>query len=59
MKRGWFSDRDADAPYAKYPWRPYLQLDGMCLSLDNWFRTEEECDAFLRTDVIGQGMWPG
>ena len=50
--RGWYAEQDEDG------WRGVLQLDGYVATLDGpWFRTEVECDRWLRTEVVGRGMW--
>lgn len=59
---GWFAERvRPDDPYysEKYPYRATLQIRGGGTSLDAFrFATEAECLAFIREDVIGQGLLP-
>lgn len=53
----WFSDiamRDQTHQH-DYPWQPCLQLDGMCLSLEIWFASKDECDQFILSDVVNAG----
>lgn len=59
-RRGWFADYDDD-PGSDWHglWRPYLQLDGICLPLHIGFDGEEACGAFIRDDVIGKGSLNG
>lgn len=54
--RGWFADGSDDAPKG-YPFQPCLQLDGMCMSSTVWFQTREECEQWIRENVIGQRMY--
>ncbi len=57
MKRtGWFADTSDDAP-KNFPYQPCLQLDGMCMDFDIWFATREECEEWIRKEVIGQEMF--
>lgn len=61
MVDGWFADVPAvdewaDAPSPESPWRPYLQLDGIRVSMNVWFRTEDDCTQFIREEVLGKGM---
>lgn len=53
---GWFADIDKEAR-SDYAYQPCLQLNGMCLSFDVWFATEEECLDFIHNEVIGQVMY--
>jgi len=53
--RFWFSDiamRDQPHP-EQHPWQPCLQLDGFCLSIEMWFASKDECDAFIQSDIVG------
>lgn len=59
-KHGWFSDTEAeDAPgYSPaYPWTPCLQLDGWCPTIGVWFATKEECDRFIKDNLLGQRLY--
>jgi PadR family transcriptional regulator, regulatory protein PadR len=58
-RRGWFSDIDPEeAPSETHQWQPCLQLDGWCPNFDVWFASKEECDDFIRRDILGQPMLP-
>jgi hypothetical protein len=49
---GWFADLDRDAD-SRWPWRPCLETgDGLVPSLDMYFATEKECEAFIRDTII-------
>ena len=50
MDEGWFADHCEDAPGA-FPWQPCMILDGICASVDIWFRTEAECVDFIRSTL--------
>jgi len=48
----WFADVDEDTEPG-FPWRPYLQLHGMCIPLETIsFSSKEQCEDFIRTDVL-------
>jgi len=49
----WFADEDEDEP-PPYRWRPYLQAgSSMCLPLEGiWFGTKEQCEEFIRDEVL-------
>lgn len=51
--RGWFTARDADTDVRR-PWRPYLLLADTCPGLDVTFRTQADCETFIRDVLIGQ-----
>lgn len=53
---GWFADIDSDQT-GEYRWQPCLQLDGWCPPLPVWFKTEQDCLDFIRTEVISQGIY--
>lgn len=58
---GWFACNEGDETEVSnpdFPWQPVLQLPGHQVSLDIWFRTEDECLRFITTDVIGKGLFP-
>jgi len=59
-RKGWFSDAVPDgAPSDRYQWQPCLQLDGLCLSMDDvWCPSKEDCDHFIRTEIVGKPMLP-
>lgn len=57
-RQGWFSDVDNEDGVGEYRWQPCLQLDGWCPSMPAWFRSKEECDAFIRDEIIGKEMLP-
>lgn len=53
---GWFAEFDREAS-AGVPWRPVLQLDGgHAPDLDIWFASQQECEDWIRDNVIGRGM---
>ena len=55
-KRGWFAEIDDEAA-TEYKWRPVLQADGWLGELgDIWFRTEQECLDWIKTEILGHGM---
>lgn len=58
MNTGWFADiADAEdnAP-DDFPWAPFLQAAGGCFPLPIYFNTQAACEAFIATDVLGQGL---
>jgi hypothetical protein len=52
--RGWFAEPTHETP--AYPWQPTLQTDGLCLSLTVWFETKDECEAWIRANVLDAEM---
>uniref|UniRef100_UPI003F493582 hypothetical protein n=1 Tax=Streptosporangium sp. CA-235898 TaxID=3240073 RepID=UPI003F493582 len=59
MKRsdnGWFAEWDRETTNGG--WRPVLQLDGHAPDFDIWFSTKQECEDWIREEVIGCGMLP-
>lgn len=52
---GWFAEFD-DEVVLPGRWRPVLQLDGHAPDFDIWFPTKEECEGWIRTQVIGRTM---
>ena len=63
MKTGWFADiANVDDPLLKsdgYRWQPCLQLEGgHCPAFDVWFATKEECERFIKDEILGQGVYP-
>lgn len=59
--RGWFADpgdTDEDGYDPTHPWRPYLQIDGACIQLSIWFATKDECERFIREEVLGKPLLP-
>lgn len=58
--QGWYAEEDEDVRDEGKPmWRPVLQLNGHVMTCDGpWHLTKDECEAFIRQDVIGKGMWP-
>ncbi|MEV1245119.1 hypothetical protein [Nonomuraea sp. NPDC049750] len=55
---GWFAEFDREAT-AEYAWRPVLQTDGgLAPDFDIWFATKEECEKWIRENVIGCEMLP-
>jgi len=57
-RKMWFADIDEDAPPGS-PWRPYLQLDGCVAVVENWFDTKEDCEWFIRENLLGTGWMDG
>ena len=56
-RRGWFAERDDEAPAESHKWRPVLQADGWLGELDGiWFETEAECIEWINTQVLGHGL---
>lgn len=55
---GWFAcfERGDEAVSDEYPWRPVLSLGGYMVSTDSWFKTEDECLDFIRTQILGQPL---
>lgn len=51
--KGWWAEEDCEEDQG---WRPVLQLDGYVATFDIWFRTEQDCEDWIRTSVIGAGM---
>ena len=54
----WFADRvtadDYDGVITEgYPWRVFIQLQGMVDHLSGQFATREAAEAFIRDDVLG------
>lgn len=63
MRRtGWFADvcnDDAETdPVTLVSWQPCLQVDGAVHSFDVWFASREDCEAYIREEIVGQGMLP-
>jgi len=54
--RGWFADRSDEMPGH---WAPHLQTDGLILPVSVWFDTREQCEAFIRAELVGQGWVDG
>lgn len=55
--RGWFARLgDDDDAFPGY-WQPTLQLDGLQVPSGIGFTTEEDCLDFIRTEILGKGMW--
>lgn len=56
---GWFADIDLDMDIPGFNrWVAVLQVPGCCFPLPVWFRTKEECERFIREEVVGQPMLP-
>lgn len=54
-ERGWFADID-DPPPDGFPWTPCLQVSGAVHAFDVHFKTREECEQFIREEILGAGM---
>lgn len=60
-RTGWFADpgdMDEDDYDERFPWRPYLQTSGACVPLRLWFATKEDCERFIRDEVLGKELLP-
>jgi hypothetical protein len=54
-RQGWFSDIDPDTAIDDtFRWQACLQLEGWCPTIDVWFDTKEDCDTFIRDEVVGK-----
>jgi len=50
---GWFADIEDEGDY----WQAFLQNDIGCFPLDGiWFQSKEQCEEFIRTDILGKEM---
>jgi hypothetical protein len=52
----WFAShhQDGDGKFpAGCPWRAFIQLPGMVDHLDTWFSSQEDCEVFIRDDILG------
>jgi len=47
----WWAEKSDELE--KFPWCPTLQTDSSCFSLPVHFATEQECEAFIREEVLG------
>ena len=54
----WFAERDSDGYDPRWQWQPTLQGSGFCLSLPVHFATKQECEQFIRDEVIGADADP-
>lgn len=55
---GWFADlSDAEDRDPGFPWQPFIQITGGCLSLDARFKTEEECMTFISSEILAHGIY--
>jgi len=58
---GWYACDcvdDEEPPVDPYGWHPVLQNDSENLHIEIWFRTKEECVAYIKTQIAGYGMYP-
>jgi hypothetical protein len=58
LVRGWFADTDI-GPGGKRLWQPNLQVNGAILPLPVWLDSREECEDFIRRELVGQGWIDG
>lgn len=58
-RKMWFADIDEDAADNRYPWQPILQLDGWVTRATVWFATRDECEAFIRENLVNTGWMDG
>lgn len=58
---GWFADlAPDDEEVVRGMWQPCIaSRTGIHASLDIWFRTEQECEAFIRDEILRIGFYPG
>lgn len=49
----WFAEYDEARSVGGFRWTPCLQMDGMAFTGDSWFATQEECEAFIRDEILG------
>lgn len=58
--RGWFADigDEGEAP-DRFPWQPNVQVNGLILPLTVWFETREQCEEFIRCELVGLGWLDG
>ena len=59
-RAGWFaseSDPEDATPWG--PYQPFVQVSGGCFPLPIWFSTVEDCERFIREDLIGLGVLDG
>lgn len=59
--QGWFADVADLVTLEENPglhrlWQPCLQLDGVVHSFDVWFESRAACEAYIRDEILGQGM---
>lgn len=47
----WFADVDREQR-GDYIWQPVLQLGGMCSSMSTWFASKQECEDFIREEIL-------
>lgn len=57
QETGWLSGIDPEMT-GPHRWQPVLQTSWGCVAFELWFATEEECDAFIRDEVLGQRWHP-
>jgi hypothetical protein len=56
----WFADaEDPDTADPRWPWQPVLQLDGMTFTGSAHFATKEDCETFIRANLVGTGWMDG
>ena len=58
LVRGWFADTDISPTGARL-WQPNLQVNGAILPLPVWLDTREECEDFIRRELVGHGWIDG
>ena len=54
---GWCASVDDEAT-GDWKWQPTLAVPGMCLTFDMWFVSQDDCMAYIREEILGQGLWP-
>lgn len=58
LVRGWFAEADI-SPAGKQMWQPNVQISGAILPLPVWLDTREECEEFIRRELVGHGWIDG
>lgn len=58
QETGWFADlADEEQRDERWPWAAFLQMESECHRLDGtWFATKEQCEDFIRSEILGRGL---
>lgn len=48
----WFAEYDEARSVTGFRWTPCLQMEGMAFTGDSWFATQEDCEAFIRDEIL-------
>lgn len=54
---GWFADIDEDKATPGFEWQPFLQTGSSCLPIEVWFSSKQNCLDWIKTHVLGQGLY--